>query len=227
MLVTDDRHHPNVLCHILSRYYLVCYDHHLELRSRILRLSGSFPDVFCRYSQPLASNLNTLLFLAQAQRHRTLPIWKHKDLRPIVEPERAEGEGYDAAAAAARDAESDEETDNDPFIDAARELGEEDEEEEGLVISRQTFAEQLTRHIQTCRSFADALEYQLAFQDLRFLANVDRFGRSFFHFAEECLTYEQRVNSSRSANPTTWGPQSQYTMFYRTRPSQTYSQCAR
>jgi len=70
-------------------------------------------------------------------------------------------------------------------------------------------------HIQMIRDFADGLEYQISFQDHRFLKTLQKEGVGFFRLAEICLSHERRFNSSREVSPTTWESSTANTMFYR------------
>ena len=55
------------------------------------------------------------------------------------------------------------------------------------------------------RDFADGLEYQVSYQDRRFLKTLQKEGAGFFRLAENCLSSrEHRFNSSPEASPTTW-----------------------
>ncbi|KAJ6586198.1 hypothetical protein B0H19DRAFT_925748, partial [Mycena capillaripes] len=68
------------------------------------------------------------------------------------------------------------------------------------------------------RDFADGLEYQRQFQDSRMLDTLEREGASFLRLADNCLSRERRVNSTRSTAPSTWERSTSNAMFYRTRP---------
>ena len=81
-----------------------------------------------------------------------------------------------------------------------------------------TFKEEMEVHIQKIRDFADGLEYQIAFQDRRFLKTLQKEGAGFFRLAENCLSRERRFNSSREASPTMWESSTGNAMFYRARP---------
>ena len=69
-------------------------------------------------------------------------------------------------------------------------------------------------HIQMIRDFADGLEYQISFQDRRFLKTLQKEGVGFFQLAEICLSCERQFNSSREASPTTWESSTANAMFY-------------
>jgi hypothetical protein len=81
-----------------------------------------------------------------------------------------------------------------------------------------TFKEEMDAHIQMIRDFADGLEYQVSFQDRRFLKTLQKEGVGFFRLAENCPSRERRFNSSREASPTTWESSTANAMFYRARP---------
>ncbi|KAJ7444262.1 hypothetical protein B0H11DRAFT_1695726, partial [Mycena galericulata] len=68
------------------------------------------------------------------------------------------------------------------------------------------------------RDFSDGIEYQRQFRDSRMLDVLEREGASFLRLAENCLSRERRVNSTRSAAPSTWERSTLNAMFYRTRP---------
>ena len=113
--------------------------------------------------------------------------------------------------------------------------GEDDEEEEeeeegednrGLIdmaadgydASRETFAEKMRSHITLIRDFCDGLEHQIQFGDHRFLNTLERDGARFLRLAENCIDQERKLNSSRTASPTTWETSTANAMFYRSRP---------
>ncbi|KAJ6523472.1 hypothetical protein DFH09DRAFT_1329961 [Mycena vulgaris] len=83
---------------------------------------------------------------------------------------------------------------------------------------RGTFDERLTSLLSTLRDFSDGIEYQRKFQDSHMLDVLEREGASFLRLAENCLSRERRVNSTRSAAPATWERSTANAMFYRTRP---------
>ena len=72
-------------------------------------------------------------------------------------------------------------------------------------------------HIKMIREFADGLEYQVSFQDRRFLKTLQKEGVGFFRLAENCLDRERRFNSSRETSPTTWESSTANATFCRAR----------
>ena len=70
-------------------------------------------------------------------------------------------------------------------------------------------------HIKMIRDFADGLEYQVSFQDRRFLKTLQKEGAGFFRLAENSLGREHRFNSSRKASPTMWESSTANAMFCR------------
>ena len=83
---------------------------------------------------------------------------------------------------------------------------------------RETFRETMRTHIDRMKDFCDGLEYQVQFEDQRFLDTLEREGGHFLRLMQNCLSQERRSNSTRSATPTTWEQSTANAMFYRTRP---------
>jgi hypothetical protein len=81
-----------------------------------------------------------------------------------------------------------------------------------------TYHETMKGHVDTIRDFCDGLEYQIQFEDQRFLDTFKREGARFLRWMENCLSRERRSNSTRSAAPATWEQSTANAMFYRTRP---------
>lgn len=158
------------------------------------------------------------VFFLEVKRNRTTPFWKHKLLIP---PDGVDGGGNtdsltlaapETMRALSKKADLDsengsDESDDNNIVDT----------EQGL-IGGSTFGEQMTKHISMLRDFADGLEYQLQFDDHRMLASLEREGGSFLRFAQNCLSRERRMNSTRGVSPTTWEKTTASAMFYRTRP---------
>jgi hypothetical protein len=93
-----------------------------------------------------------------------------------------------------------------------------DDDADGLVDTghnaMQTFQEHLDNNIDLIKDFLDGLDYQRQFRDHRFLESPECNDASFFRFARNCLSREQRCNSSRAASPTTWERTTANAMFY-------------
>ena len=94
---------------------------------------------------------------------------------------------------------------------------------DGYNVSRETFAEKMRSHITLIRDFCDGLEHQIQFGDHRFLNTLERDSARFLRLAENCIDQERRLNSSRTASPTTWETSSMKAMFYRSRPNVEHS----
>lgn len=170
------------------------------------------------------------VFFLEVQRNRTIPFWSHPSLIPLLPPTGptlapvTQGAPTPAvtiiptaqsgARAEDSDAEGDDGVGSDDDDDGLVDTGNSAE----LNTGRETFDERLTAYIQTMRDFCDGLEYQRKFQDSRFLNTLERQGAGFFRLAENCLSRERRINSTRSAAPTTWEQSTANAMFYRTRP---------
>ena len=85
---------------------------------------------------------------------------------------------------------------------------------------RTTYCETMKSHVDTIRDFCDGLEYQIQFEDQRFLDTLEKEGARFLRLMENCLSRERRSNSTRpgSIGPATWEQSTANAMFYRTRP---------
>ena len=182
-------------------------------------------------------------FFAEVRRERTLPIWRHTDLAPIdstggsnipIDPDLLT-EDIQSMSINLRVQDTSEQrmADFDPFEDVEDEGElEEDgggnfEEEEtgrtGLWTEGETVGERLLQVADVTERFSRAVRYQAAFHDARFLATLERESRAYIRFAKACLEHERVANSTRTANPKTWGSDSAYTMFFRTRPREQLS----
>lgn len=60
--------------------------------------------------------------------------------------------------------------------------------------------EELNEIIQLLQDFVSGLEYQVQFQDHRFLKILEKEGAGFFRLARKCLGRERRPNSSRETS---------------------------
>jgi len=155
-------------------------------------------------------------FFLEVKRNRTTPFWLHRVLQPDSRPtlpvspspegpslaeqgNRNEFEGYD-----------DNDNDNGDIVDM--------QSLAGTFRDHATFRERFLRKINGYRDFLDGLEYQLQFEDERMLETVEREGTGFWRLAQNCLSRERRMNTSRGSSPVTWERETSNAMFYRTRP---------
>ncbi len=83
---------------------------------------------------------------------------------------------------------------------------------------KKTCKEELENYIRLIRDFCDGLEFQVKFQDPRFLGTLERDGAGFFRLARNCLNRERHLNLSRAASPSTWERSIANALFYRSRP---------
>ncbi|KAI9446940.1 hypothetical protein BJY52DRAFT_1093417, partial [Lactarius psammicola] len=83
---------------------------------------------------------------------------------------------------------------------------------------KKTCKEELENHIRLICDFCDGLEFQVKFQDPRFLRTLERDGAGFLRLARNCLSRERRLNSSRTASPSTWESSTANALFYRSHP---------
>ena len=102
----------------------------------------------------------------------------------------------------------DESDDDDELIDTG-EMG---------VNKKKSNKEKMEDYIRIIREFCDGLEFQVRFQDPRFLATLEKDGAGFLRLAQNCLSREQQQNSSRSSSPPTWERSTANALFYRARP---------
>ena len=156
-------------------------------------------------------------FFLEVKRQRTVPFWKHPDLKPLVEESSSGREtmGIITEGTLGRI--------NNDLASNDEELEDEDEEEALIDMGRkdgQTFDETLDEWIHTMREFANGLEYQRQFRDGRMLQAVERDGMSFKRMMDACLLKERRMRSTRGETPSTWEQATSSAMFYRARPAQ-------
>ena len=176
--------------------------------------------LICKHLVQLFHPVSARFFL-EVTRNRTLPFWSHSSLKPIsISTEEIKGYEETAAVGDENDIVSgkpynqvntaENEVDGSDF---------EDEDADALVdtwesggdLEKKTYKEEMENYIHLIRDFCDGLEYQIKFQDRRFLSTLQKDGARFFQFA-------QRQNSSRSASPTTWERSTANALFYRSRP---------
>ena len=168
-------------------------------------------------------------FFLEVIRNRCLPFWSHPSLKPLASAEDITEEGE----AAATECDGDGKGKGDAYlrVNAAgyefEDSNLESEDDDELVdtegrsgaMDKATIKEKMVNYIQIIRDFCDGLEYQVQFQDPRFLKTVEKDGAGFIRLAQNCLSRERRYNSSRAASPTTWERSTSNAMFYRSRPS--------
>ena len=165
-------------------------------------------------------------FFLQVTRNRCLPFWSHPSLKPLTaadgvtepdelaatEGDNGDGGAYNRVNTARYGIEdsSVESEDDDELIDTEGRDGE---------VDKARFKEKMEDYIRIIRGFCDDLEYQVKFQDPRFLKTLEKDGAGFIKLAQNCLSRERRHNSSRKASPSTWERTTSNAMFYRARPS--------
>jgi hypothetical protein len=175
--------------------------------------------LLCKHLVQAVEPVHPLFFL-QVERNRTVPFWSHSLLKPLeshLNPApQLNSTLFGAESSASR-----------AHIDSDQELGnnsasesDDDHVDTGTDTNAgwRTFDERLTSLISTLREFSDGMEYQRQFKDSRMLEVLERDGAGLFRLAENCLSRERRVNSTRSAPPSTWERATANAMFYRTRP---------
>ncbi|KAH8977144.1 hypothetical protein EDB86DRAFT_2818663, partial [Lactarius hatsudake] len=81
-----------------------------------------------------------------------------------------------------------------------------------------TVKEQMENYIHIIQDFCDGLEFQVQFQDPRFLRMLEREGAGFLKLAQNCLSRERCSNSSRAASPLTWERETTNALFFRSCP---------
>ena len=179
--------------------------------------------MICKHLVQLFHPVNARFFL-EVTRNRTLPFWSHPSLKPISTSTEIE---VDQETAAVGD--ENEEASKEPYnrVNTAENEVDgsdfEDEDVDALVDTWEnggdkTYREEMEDYIHLIRDFCDGLEYQIKFQDRRFLSTLQKDGARFFQFAQNCLSREKRQNSSRAASPTTWERSTANALFYRSRP---------
>ncbi|KAH9038201.1 hypothetical protein EDB85DRAFT_2072801 [Lactarius pseudohatsudake] len=172
--------------------------------------------LICKHLVQLFHPVNPVFFL-EVTRNWTVPFWSHPTLKPLVNSEDNIDSELDDRAATGDDMlntagiELDDsgESDNNQLVDIWE--GREDGE-------RKTYEEEMQGNISLIWDFCDALEYQVQFQDPRFLRTLEKEGARFFRLARNCLSREKRLNSSRAASPATWERSTTNALFFRSRP---------
>ena len=158
-------------------------------------------------------------FFLEVRHARTAPFWQHAKLVPLESETNAE---MPIAPNPVADPIGDF-SDEDDFEDLGGEGDESEGEvvdtESGIIEGGKTFGERMKAHVDLLRNFSDGLEYQIQFGDTRMLDYLEREGRSLFRLAENCLSRERRMNSTRGGSPTTWESATANAMYYRTRPA--------
>ena len=137
-------------------------------------------------------------FFLEVTRNCTLPFWSHPFLKPLATaanvtepkltdcPKETDGNDVDPVynrlnlAAYAID------DDDDGLIDT---------EGGGDNTEKNAVKEKMEDYIRIIRDFCDGLEYQLKFQDLRFLTTLEKDGAGFIRLAQNCLSRERQQNS--------------------------------
>ena len=114
--------------------------------------------------------------------------------------------------------ESEEGSDRDKDEDGDEETEVVDMEENEDGSSKKMCKEEMASHLHLLREFCNGIEYQLKFQDPRFLKTLEKEGGRFFRLARNCLSRERRLNSSRTPSPATWEKSTSNALFYRARP---------
>ena len=174
-------------------------------------------------------------FFLEVTRNRCIPFWSHPSLKPLsstvegwpVHPEVPEIDGdndvcmerYNRRNMVKNEVvdsnlEPEGEDDGDDDGDDALV----DTWEDGDNVERKTCKEAMENNVQLIREFCDGLDYQLQFQDPRFLRTLEKEGGRFLKLARDCLRHERRYNSSQTASPTTWEGSTANTLFYRSCP---------
>ena len=160
-------------------------------------------------------------FFLEVTRNRTLPIWSHPALKPLITPADATEPVNPMTTAGGV-----EDTVFERQNMAGYEIEEGSDDDSGIVDTegrgdntREAYKEKMEHYIRTIRDFCEGLEYQIKFRDPRFLITLEKDGAGFFRLAENCLSREKRQNSSRAVSPSTWERSTANAMFYRARPT--------
>lgn len=184
----------------------------------------------CKHLVQLFRPVSPVFFL-EVTRNRTVPFWSHSALKPLVDDDSddseargngdGDGDGDDKACA----------TGSDHMLNTAGieldfdDLGMESDDNklvdtwEGRVgNARKTYKAKMQSNIGLLRDFCDALEYQIQFEDPRFLRTLEKEGSRFFRLARNCLSREKRLTSNREASPATWERSTTNALFYQSRP---------
>ena len=101
----------------------------------------------------------------------------------------------------------------------------EDEDGDGGIVDMEsravqdctTFRERFLGKINSYHDFLDGLEYQLQFEDERMLDMVEHEGAGFWQLAQNCLSWERCMNTSRGSSLPTWESETLNVMFYCTK----------
>ena len=187
--------------------------------------------LLCKHLVQLFHLVNPRFFL-EVTRNRSLPFWSHLSLKPLAtaeegtEPEETvaiTGDGGGAAYDCLNTAryhleglnpESDDD-DDDGLVDMEGRGGD-------TVTEKKTYKEKMENYIYLIRDFCDGLEYQIKFQDQRFLRTLEKDGTGFMKLAQNCCSRERRQNLSRAASLSTWEKATSNAMFYRAWPSRNH-----
>lgn len=184
--------------------------------------------LICKHLVQLFSPVNPVFFL-EVTRNRTIPFWSHSTLKPLANAEDVDSESEDRAALGNDKGKARVLGDDDMLNTAGIELDLDDlelESDDDQLVDiwegrgdgeRKAYKEQMEDNIGLIRDFSDALEYQIQFQDPKFLSTLEKEGARFFRLARNCLSREKRLNSSR-ASPATWERSTINALFYRSRP---------
>ena len=165
-------------------------------------------------------------FFLEVTRNRSVPFWSHSSLKPLTGTTEGhlvdeDSDGDDRKV----DMYSRHNLANFQVVNSSLESGDDDENDEfvdtwenGGNVDKQTCKEEMEKNVRLIRDFADGLEYQVQFQDPRFLRTLEKEGARFLKLARDCLSRERRMNSSRVASPATWESSTSIGLFYRSRP---------
>ncbi|KAH9023946.1 hypothetical protein EDB85DRAFT_2075228 [Lactarius pseudohatsudake] len=150
-------------------------------------------------------------FFLQVMRNRTLPFWSHLSLKPL--PTVAAIIKEDCSTIA--DSDGDNKVSMEVYVrvnTAGNEMDNSDPQSDnddvlidtGGNVEKKTVKEEMENYIHIIRDFCDGLEFQVQFQDQRFLRTLERESAGFLKLMQNCLSRERRLNSSRAASPSTW-----------------------
>lgn len=152
------------------------------------------------------------IFFLEVKRHRTVPFWRHKTLKPLGDENTSNEMARDVALDSIEDGES----------DMGNETDDELEDDMGEVerLGGMTFEEAMNDNIEVITEFLNGLHFQVQFRDQRMLNALEREGAGFLRFARACLSREQRLRSKRGGGQlSTWEKSTITAMFYRARPA--------
>jgi hypothetical protein len=162
------------------------------------------------------------VFFLEVKRNRTLPFWSHPSLIPLSDNHTQASASIPATTVESLDSTQPTSPEND--YDGDHGVDGSDDELSELIDMRQdgraTYRETMKTHVDAIRDFCDGLEYQIQFEDQRFLDTLEREGAHFLRLMENCLSRERCSNSTRpgSIAPAMWEQSTANAMFYRTRP---------